>query len=140
MEFKLDRGPQDLSRLERIKPSQRKDMFFELSFFESVVGSRPNYLDALKCLAEIYTALGFYVAGLKIDNRICELEIDNCVSFYNLASSHALLGNKDIAINTLEKAIKMGYNEIDQILADSDLSSLFSDSRFNKLISKDDIK
>jgi tetratricopeptide (TPR) repeat protein len=54
-------------------------------------------------------------------------------SAYGIACGSALLGEKKNALDWLEKAIKMGWNDIVHLEKDSDLDSLRKEDRYKKL-------
>lgn len=109
---------------------------FELSFFERLVKNNPNFVDALIPLAEAYTRKGRYEEGLKIDKKLVHLKKRDPSVHYNLACSLALVGEKNEALLTLERAVKLGYRDFDHMRKDSDLKVLREDPRFKLLISK----
>ncbi|MHC4871029.1 MAG: TPR end-of-group domain-containing protein [Planctomycetota bacterium] len=129
-----DKSAQDSGRYEKLNSKKKEEYGFEMQFFEAIVGKRPEYLDALKALAEIYTETGYYKAGYDADRSICELEPDNCISLYNLACSLALLGKRSEAVTCLKRAVDHGYNDFTHISADPDLSSLHGDPEFTEII------
>jgi hypothetical protein len=53
---------------------------------------------------------------------------------YNIACNYALLGEKELAIKWLEKALAMKFPSLQHAQADTDLQSLHSDVRFQKLV------
>ncbi len=53
---------------------------------------------------------------------------------YNVASCYALLGEKQQALEWLEKAVKMGFLDLEHAQKDSDLKILQDDPRFQKLL------
>ena len=55
---------------------------------------------------------------------------------YNCACGHALLGEKTIALDWLEKAVEIGWKDADHLEKDSDLDSLRDDERYKKLVAK----
>lgn len=109
---------------------------FELHFFERLVRDNPNFIDALIPLAEVYTRKGMYEKGLKIDKKLARLKKEDPIVHYNLACSLALMGEKNGAFLSLERAIKLGYRDFDHMKKDSDLKILREDPRFKSLISK----
>ena len=109
---------------------------FEISFFEGLVKKAPNYVDALIPLAEAYTKAGLHEKGLQIDKRLAKLRKSDPTVHYNLACSLALVGKKDEAIATLEKAIELGYSDFEHLKKDADLKELRSDPRFKSLIAR----
>ncbi len=109
---------------------------FELTFFERLVKNNPNFIDALIPLAEVYTRKGMYDKGLQIDKRLARLKKEDPTVHYNLACSLALVGDKDDALEALERAIKLGYRDFDHMKKDSDLKTLREDPRFKSLITE----
>ena len=114
---------------------QKNSVDFEISFFESLVKESPKFVDALIPLAEAYTKKGLYEKGLQIDKRLARLLKFDPTVHYNLACSYALLEKKKEAFSALQKAIKLGYSDFSHLRKDSDLKSLHSDPRFQKLVS-----
>ena len=56
--------------------------------------------------------------------------------FYNVACAYSLSGNKNKAFENLDKAIENGFNSKQQFETDTDLATLKSDSRWQKLLMK----
>jgi len=103
---------------------------FELSFFERLVKENPNYVDALIPLAEMYTRMGFYEKGLRIDERLAALKKHDPTVRYNLACSLALLNRKTEALSALQRAIKLGYSDFEHMKRDRDLKNLRDHPKF----------
>eukprot|EP01126_Amoeba_proteus_P003318 TRINITY_DN110_c0_g1_i4.p1 TRINITY_DN110_c0_g1~~TRINITY_DN110_c0_g1_i4.p1 ORF type:complete len:438 (-),score=74.49 TRINITY_DN110_c0_g1_i4:63-1376(-) len=57
------------------------------------------------------------------------------IPVYNIACCHALLGNKQIAMTLLQKAVDLGYHNVRHMENDSDLDSLRNTIEFQQLIS-----
>ncbi len=106
---------------------------FEIAFFEPLVQARPHYIEALLALAEAYTRKGFHDEGYELDKRLSRLCPDEPAVHYNLACSCALLGRKDEALQTLKRAIELGYSDFGYMKKDADLKSLHGDPRFHKI-------
>ncbi|MHC4884124.1 MAG: TPR end-of-group domain-containing protein [Planctomycetota bacterium] len=118
------KGIQDCSRLAGLTDEEHETLRYEAEFFSAVLDARPGYLDALLPLAHTLTALGWYEAGLEIDQRICALCPDDCLAHYNLACSYSLTGGLDAALSTLEKACQLGYCDFEHIHSDDDLEAI----------------
>ena len=58
------------------------------------------------------------------------------LDFYNLACAFALSGEKEKALDNLEKAINAGFTDRQQYETDSDLDSLRETGRFKELLKK----
>lgn len=107
---------------------------FEISFFESLVKEKPDFVDALIPLAEAYTRKGLYKKGLELDRRLVKLRRTDPVIHYNLGCSYALLGLKDEAFQALSDAIRFGYSDPYHLKQDADLKILRGDPRFEELL------
>lgn len=111
----------------------KEDLEFEIAFFEGIVRRDPAHVEALQILGDAYTKTGQWEKGLRIDRRLARLCPHNPLVFYNLACSYSLLGRLDAAFAALERAIKLGYNDVNLLERDPDLSRLRSDARFEAL-------
>jgi len=60
----------------------------------------------------------------------CTLQPDNPIPFYNVACSESLMGNIEIALEYLEKAIHLGYNDLEHMLKDEDLVNIRHTDQF----------
>ena len=107
---------------------------FEIAFYEGVIERSPEYIDALIPLAEAYTRKGLYGKGLEIDKRLSRLCRSNPIVYYNLACSFALVGKKREAIAALQRAIKLGYDDMDHLRQDRNFKFLHGDPAFEKLL------
>ncbi len=56
--------------------------------------------------------------------------------WYNLACVQAIRGEKDKSFENLEKAIELGFTDVDHISKDPDLANLKSDPHFNLILKK----
>lgn len=115
---------------------QIEDLDFEISFFENLVRENPDFTDALIPLGDVYTKRGFYEKGLAVDLKLADLLPLDPTVHYNLACSYSLLGKINLALNTLGKAIKLGYNDIKWMNEDPDLENVRKDTRYQTLIKK----
>lgn len=109
---------------------------FEISFFEELIKTEPDFIDALIPLAENYTEKGMYKEGLNIDVRLSKLLPGDETVHYNLACSYALTNNYQTAVDTLIKAIELGYNDFEHMFSDPDLECLHDLPEFISLTKK----
>ena len=111
------------TRKKSSRTSQR-DLDVKIGFMEGLVQRDPDYVDALQLLGDHYTQRGRYTDGLKVDERLAELEPRNSLVFYNLACSYSLTDQFDRAVHALEKALQLGYRDFNWLARDPDLRKL----------------
>jgi predicted Zn-dependent protease len=108
----------------------------ELSFLEGVRRRCPGNRLILEALGELYTKVGRYDDGLKIDIELTRLCPRESMAWYNLACSYALVGRKDDAFDALSRAVELGYADPAWMCRDHDLESLRDDPRFKTLVKR----
>ena len=109
---------------------------FEISFYEGILNNKPDFLEALIALGDLYTRNGHYEKGLKVDQKLEVLCPDDPVILYNLACSYSLLNRLDESLTIVKRAVKLGYDDFDHMQDDSDLDNLRKDSRFQKFMQR----
>ncbi len=110
------------------------DLDFEIDFYERLIKTNPDYVEALIPLAEAYTQKGRIHEGLEIDKRLSRLREDDPVVHYNLACSYALVGEKEAALAALRMAVSLGYDDWKHLIKDPDLKSLHDEAAFKALL------
>jgi tetratricopeptide (TPR) repeat protein len=116
------------------KPSH--DIEFETRFFESVHRRDPRFPDVVEILGGLYTKQGRIADGLKMDRKLVRLQPDNSTAHYNLACSLALIRRKAQALQALERAIGLGYDDVEWMQHDPDLEGVRDHPAFQKLLAK----
>jgi len=109
---------------------------FEINFCEEILRSDKNHFEAMVLLGDAYTRKGDYNKGLELDLRLTNIKPDNKLLRYNLACSYALTGQKENAILCLNKAVELGYRDLEHLRQDHDLDVLKTDPRFQDLVKK----
>ena len=112
----------------------KADPQFEIEFFEAVYRRCPDYVEVVGLLGGLYTKVGRIADGLKMDRKLVRLEPDNATAHYNLACSLALCKKRPAALQSLRKAVSLGYDDADWMLQDPDLEILKNDPEFQKLL------
>ena len=115
---------------------ENKELDFEISFYEGILKRDPDLVDALIPLGDAYTKRGYHEKGLEVDLRLSRLRPKDPTVFYNLACSYSLLGQIGSALESLEKALALGYRDFRFLLSDPDMENLRKDSRFTQLLQK----
>ena len=96
----------------------------------------PQNLEALAELAHVLTRMGRLEEGLAADLRLAELAPENPTVHYNLACSLALLGRSEPALDALERAVELGYDDPVHLQADDDFETLREDPRFRRILDR----
>ena len=120
----------------RTKKVGKKNLEFEISFFESLLKDDPDLLEAAFPLAEDYTQAGRFEDGLKLDIKLSAAFPEDPVVRYNLACSYSLLKKIPEAAEALRKANELGYMDFEHIEKDPDLSNLRSTESFKEIEKK----
>lgn len=98
-------------------------------------GADPAEIAKLQNKLRIEYRASDYKAALKTAEELHELEPDNADTAYNIACLHCLMGEKDKAYEWLEKSVKTGYRDADQLMQDSDFRTIRGEDRFRKIVS-----
>lgn len=119
------------------EPKQNKnDYAFELEFFECLHGRLPKDPSVVEILGGLYSKTGRIDEGLKMDRKLVRLTPDNATAHYNLACSLALKRRKADAVRALQKAVELGYHDIDWMQSDPDLQNLQEHPAYQALVSE----
>lgn len=119
------------------KNKSEKNDNFEIEFYKKIIKERPNFIEALKVLAELYTKSGEYKKGLELDKRLAELLPNDNIVRYNLACSYSLLEDIDNSLKSIRQAVALGYSDFEYMNNDSDLKNLRIDKRFEEIFLKE---
>src|SRR5258707_12852643 len=107
---------------------------FELDFFAAILDRQPDYVDVLRIVGNLYTLKGRFAEGLRIDQRLVQLRPDDALAHYNLACSYALVKRTNASLETLRRAVDLGYRDFRYMREDHDLDSVRHDPRFHELL------
>jgi tetratricopeptide (TPR) repeat protein len=109
---------------------------FEIELFQGVLARNPDYVDVLKVLANNLAAKGDREGSLKIDRRLVRLRPSDAAAHYNYACSLSVLGRLDDAMDNLERALELGYEHLEYLTEDRDLSPLHREPRFLRMLER----
>ena len=121
--------------MKRLPPKQEIFKRFEINLYEAALKSNPNNIEALRFLSYLYSKEGYHKKALEMDKKLVRLLPEESIIHYNLACSYSQLDQIDNALNELEMAILLGYNEWKYMEHDEDLNNLKKDPCYNQLIS-----
>ena len=113
---------------------RRPQIDFEIDFFERILSRDPNYLEVLANLGELFSRRGCHRRALQVDQRLAQLRPQDPVVAYNLACSYAVLRQAPEALDTLRRAIELGYDDLEHMLGDPDLAPLHSHPEYLRLL------
>jgi len=115
---------------------EKDDLEFEIQFYEGLLKKKPDFIEAMSTLGDLYTKKGFYKKGLVLDEKLSLFKPEDPIVLYNLACSYSLLQETDKALRTIKRAINCGYDNFDYLEHDDDLTHLRNDIRFKKYFSR----
>jgi tetratricopeptide (TPR) repeat protein len=107
---------------------------FDVEFYERILRGQPNDIRLLRLLGELYARKGRYDRSLEIDQKLVELLPEDAVAHYNLACSLAMRRVPDAAVESLARAIQLGYNDFAHLEDDPDLNNLRSLPQYHALL------
>jgi len=106
----------------------------EISFLELVRKRLPNHIPLLVALGDLYTQAGRVIEGYECDELLIQLCPDEDSIWYNHACSCALMNFPDKAISSLRRSVDLGYDDLNHLLKDEDLSCLRELPAFQEII------
>ena len=118
------------------KKPKLEDLEFQMVFYEGILRQRPDFIDVLIVLGEIYTKKRLYEKGLKVDKKLSKLRPQSPIIHYNLACSFSLVGDTLNSFKAIKRAILLGYDDFIFMDRDPDLSNLRRDERFTAFVKK----
>ena len=107
---------------------------FLVGFYQVVTERQPENLEALAELAQAHTRLGQWERGLELDRRLVRILPEDPTIRYNLSCSLALTDRTLESLEALEAAIALGYDDVEYLLRDPDMSALQNEPRFVELV------
>jgi hypothetical protein len=116
------------------RQAQELGQQFLVDFLGVEATRHPYNVRALAELAHVLTRMGRIQDGLRIDRQLVRLAPENPIVHYNLACSLALHGSPDAALDALEKAVELGYDDPEHLLSDEDLRGLHGEERFRRIL------
>lgn len=114
----------------------KEDLDFQINFYEGLIKDKPDYIQALVILGDAYSRKKLYYKTLKIDQRLVELKPQSPDFHYNLACSYSCLGEIELAFESLKRALKLGYTDLNFMDTDEDLKNIRKDKRYQEIKTK----
>jgi tetratricopeptide (TPR) repeat protein len=114
--------------------SKAHDAVAAIPLWERFTRLNPHEGSAWAKLGRAYYDHKEYEKSIAAHERALELRAGfPWASAYDISCCHGLLGHKEQALEWLDKALKMGFRNLDQVRADSDLKLLHDDAKYQKL-------
>jgi tetratricopeptide (TPR) repeat protein len=90
-------------------------------------------------LARAYFDSKEYKKSIAAYEKVLELRFGYpFTAVYNIACAQALMGDKEQALKSLEKALDMGFRDLNLVRTDTDFESLKNDPRYKRLAALED--
>jgi len=118
------------------KHEQMKLILDSLDILERHIKLNPHDSRALCWAAGGFQLVGEHQRANELAERALEQGSDEPVVLYNTACFYALGGDKERALNSLEKATQLGYGNRSWVQTDSDLESLHREDRFKAMLAR----
>ncbi|RPI90918.1 MAG: hypothetical protein EHM42_00620 [Planctomycetaceae bacterium] len=114
----------------------RSQVDFEIDFFEQILSRDPAYIEVLFRLGDLFAQKGLHRRALHVDLKLASVRPDDPTVFYNLACTHGAQDHEQPALDALERAVELGFNDVDYMLSDPDLLALRLHPRFRRLVER----
>jgi len=115
--------------------------FFEAKDWNKAISAYQSLLkqDAKNGRAWLYLGLTYhmqqnYEPAIKAFEEADRLQYARWQARYNIACGHALMNNKEAAFHWLDKALEVGFSQMELLESDSDLANLRADDRFQHVL------
>ena len=115
---------------------EQRDLDIEIAFLEGLARRDLRDIEVLQVLGDDYTRRGRYEDGLRMDYQLAYLLPGDPLVHYNLACSLSLTGLCDEAIAALNRAVDLGYDDTEWLLADRDIEKLWEHPQFAKILGR----
>jgi tetratricopeptide (TPR) repeat protein len=106
---------------------------FEIGIYEAALEAEPRSEEILVLLDDLYGKKGFVEKGLEVELRLVKIRPKDPWCHYKVALSHTLLGHIDPAIQSLNRALQLGYS-VESLRKDPGLANLRKDERYEELL------
>lgn len=125
--------PKKTNTRRKLSRREQRDMDLEIRFMAGLVKRDPNYVDALHVLGYDYSRRGRVHEGLEVDRQLARLLPEDPVVFYNLACSLARAKEIHEAVESLERAMTLGWRDFHRLSRDPDLAGLRKHPMYSRL-------
>ncbi|MDR0993558.1 MAG: hypothetical protein LBN38_03190 [Verrucomicrobiota bacterium] len=120
---------------QRTPEEKARSREMEIAFLEGVRSRLPQNVAVWESLGCLYTEMGRFDDGLQADRQVVQMHPNSAVAWYNLACSLALTQGGDATFEALDKAVALGYDDVEWMERDGDLDAIREDPRYIRLFS-----
>jgi tetratricopeptide (TPR) repeat protein len=96
----------------------------------------PGMVSALSALGNVYLATSRPELAMKQFETVRRLQKPNAELVYSMACAAALLGKRDRALEYLDEALRLGYNNPNLILNNPELNAIKGEAEFSRLMQR----
>lgn len=128
---------------ERAKALHKADELFTRHEWKEAAAEYEKFIETHADDGRVWYNLGYsyhmakqFDRAFKAFGRSAELGARKGDSLYNIACGYSLSGEKDQAIQWLQKAVDAGYGDTNNMNGDSDLDNIRDDPRYQKIVEK----
>jgi tetratricopeptide (TPR) repeat protein len=104
--------------------------------YDEAIRLDPRCVDAFGNRGTAWYAKKEYDKAIKDYDEVIRLDPKHARAFYNKACCCSLQGKADLAFDSLQRSLELGYRDFEDMAKDSDLDSIRSDPRYKKLLDK----
>lgn len=115
---------------------RRSQADFEIELFARILHRGSDYPEVISALADRLCEKGWYHRAVVLDERLVQLRPHDPEAWYNFACSLTRVGRRAEALVALRSAVKNGFDDPSQLLADADLAPLRSEPEFVRLMKR----
>jgi tetratricopeptide (TPR) repeat protein len=115
---------------------QRRDWLNAAAAYEAITRLEPSNAGAWARRSHALHSLGKYKEAIAAAEHSLSINDQQPMTHFNLARSHARLGENDKAFESLNNAIEAGFSQVEMLNTETELASLRDDPRFKQLASR----
>ncbi len=131
--LELDPGQQEAEKYRNLAIAQLEKGKAAIAQFMKEIATDPGNLAALRSLAVLHVMLGDFDAGLDAAQKVLSREPENPYNHYNIACILARQGRRGEALQSLARAVDLGFAGVELLSTDPDLEGIRRTEAFREL-------
>ncbi len=132
--MKIPEISRDFFILKGIQYQEEKKYDLAVAEFQKVLNESPFHFQANYRIAFVYLLDKKYKKSIHHFEIARKIRPDDMLTLYNLSCAYSLDGQVDNALDMLEASVEAGFNDVDHIEKDPDITPLRGTARYRKLI------